>query len=143
MHRQILTAAAAGTLMVSATAAAELQGIVFELVGTNMVDPSIAGGDNYTVDVWAHLDDGNRLDAVAGNSTITKLINTSGTFYQQPFGGATSANNNDALWVSFPELEYDSFVTINCLSSQCGGANNAMQAVGIDFSDFEANGRFW
>ena len=74
MHRQILTAAAAGTLMVSATASADLQGIVFELVGTNMVDPALAGGDNYTVDVWAHLDDGNRLDAVAGNSTITKLI---------------------------------------------------------------------
>lgn len=139
MQCQFLTAAAAA-LMVGASAMADIQGLTFELVGANMVDPAVAGGDNYTVDVWAHIDDGNRVDAVAGNSKTTKLIATSGVFYQAMGAGALSTGNNEAFWGAFPDMEYDSFVTIGCLSSQCGGQSNALQAIGIDFDDFESNG---
>ena len=140
MQCQFITAAAAGVLMVGTPAMADAVGLSFDLVGVNLVDPAEAGGDNYTVDVYLELDAGNRLDAVAGNSSMAKLVATSTSFYQHSGSGALSTGNNDAFWGFFPSMEFDSFVTIGCMSSGCGGQTNALQSVGIDFSDFEAGG---
>ena len=74
MQCQFITAAAAGVLMVGTPAMADAVGLSFNLVGVNLVDPAEAGGDNYTVDVYLELDAGNRLDAVAGNSSMAKLV---------------------------------------------------------------------
>jgi hypothetical protein len=140
MHSQFLTVAAVSSLLLGTAAIADVNGVAFEFIGVNLVDPADAGGDNYTVDVYAVLDDGNRLDAVAGNSTTTKLIATGGTFYQNANCGPTSTNNNDAFWSFYPSMEFDSFVTIRCLSSGCSGDNNTLQNVGIDWTSFEAGG---
>ena len=75
-------AVAAGAVLLTGTALAEMQSITYRLVGTNMVD---SGGFNWTVDVIAVLDEGDRLDAVAGNSNNAKLIASSGGFYQNTF----------------------------------------------------------
>ena len=117
-----------------------MDGVDITLVGVNLVDPATAGGESYTVDVWAQMDTANRLDAVAGNSSTTKLITTGGTFWQSGFAGALSTANNEAFWASFPSMEFDSFITIGCWSSGCAGLDNTLQTVGIDFSEFEAGG---
>ena len=140
MHSQFLTVAAASSLLLGTAAVADITGVAFEFIGVNLVDPADAGGDNYTVDVYAVLDIGNRLDAVAGNSTTTKLIATGGTFYQNSFCGPTSPENNDAFWAFNPSMEFDSFVTIRCLSNSCSGDSNSLQNVGIDWTSFEAGG---
>ena len=139
MQGQFLTVAASA-LMVSAAAMGDMDGVDITLVGVNLVDPATAGGENYTVDVWAQMNTANRLDAVAGNSSTTKLITTGGTFWQSGFAGALSTANNEAFWASFPSMEFDSFITIGCWSSGCAGLDNTLQTVGIDFSEFEAGG---
>ncbi len=140
MQCQFITVAAAGVLLASAPAMGDAIGISFDLVGVNLVDAVEAGGENYTVDVYLSLDAGSRLDAVAGNSSMSKLVSTSTSFYQNTGSGALSTGNNDAFWDFFPSMEYDSFVTIGCLSAGCDGATNSVQSVGIDFADFEAGG---
>jgi hypothetical protein len=127
------TAVAAGAVLLAGTALADMQSITYRLVGTNMVD---TGGFNWTVDVIAVLDEGDRLDAVAGNSNNAKLIASSGGFYQNTFSGATSADNNEAFWALQPSMEFDSFVTIGLLSN----VDNNLQNIGIDFADFENGG---
>jgi len=139
MQCQFITAAATGVLMVGAPAMADAVGLSFDLVGVNLVDPAEAG-DNYTVDVYLEVDAGSRLDAVAGNSSMAKLVSTSTAFYQHPDAGAMSSANNDAFWGFVPSMEFDSFVTIGCMSSGCDGQTNALQTVGIDFTDFENGG---
>lgn len=126
-------AVAAGAVLLTGTALAEMQSVTYRLVGTNMVD---TGGFNWTVDVIAVLDEGDRLDAVAGNSNNAKLIASSGGFYQNTFSGATSADNNEAFWALQPSMEFDSFVTIGLLSN----VDNNLQNIGIDFADFENGG---
>jgi hypothetical protein len=98
-----------------------------------MVD---TGGFNWTIDVIAVLADGDRLDAVAGNSVSPKLISSTGGFYQNSFCGATSNENNQGFWPIQPSMEFDSFVTIGRLSN----VDNNMQNIGIDFTDFENGG---
>ena len=126
-------AVAAGAVLCAGTALADMQNVTYRLVGTNMVD---TGGFNWTVDVIAVLDEGDRLDAVAGNSVNPKLISSSGGFYQNTFAGATSADNNEAFWALQPSMEFDSFVTIGLLSN----VDNNLQNIGIDFTDFENGG---
>ncbi len=127
-------AAAAGAVLCAGTALAGMQGIDYNIVGTNLVD---TGGDfNWTVDVLAILDAGDRLDAVAGNQTTQKLISTNGSFYQNSFCGGTSMENNEGFWPMQPSMEFDSYVTIGLRSS----AGNSLQTIGIDFAPFEAGG---
>ena len=109
------------------------EGLTYSIVGSNLVDDSES---TWTVDVYAHLAADCRLDAVAGDANQDKMVSTTGTFYQHPFGGATSQSINPALFGSFPDLRYDSFVTIG-LTDQ---TDNALSDIGIDFSDFEAGG---
>ncbi|MDG2291764.1 MAG: M12 family metallo-peptidase, partial [Phycisphaerales bacterium] len=84
-------------------------GLSYSVVGSNLVDDSES---TWTVDVYAHLADDCRLDAVAGDANQDKMISTTGSFYQNTFGGATSQAINPALFSTFPDLRYDSFVTI-------------------------------
>ena len=75
-------AVAAGAVLCAGTALADMQNITYRLVGTNMVD---TGGFNWTVDVIAVLDEGDRLDAVAGNSANQKVISSSGGVLSELF----------------------------------------------------------
>ncbi len=128
-----LTLAAAGAVVCASTALGGMQGLEYRLVGTNLVD---TGEFNYTVDVFAVLDADNRLDAVFGNTQNSKVVSTDGVFYQNSFAGPTSTDNAQAFWALQPSMEFDSFVTIGRLSN----VDNALQTIGIDFTDFENGG---
>jgi len=90
-----------------------------------------------TYRVYANVDAGARIDAVFGNSTNELNIDVeNGGFVQSQYGGATSQDINAAFFPFFPELQYDTFVTIGLLDN--GG--NALNNVGIDWTDFENGG---
>ena len=76
------------------------------------------------------------LDAVYGDADNLLLISSTAGFYQNPFGGNTSADINPALYPAFPSLVNDSWVTIG-LEDNVG---NNMLNIGIDWSSFEAGG---
>jgi hypothetical protein len=105
----------------------------YVIVGENLVDDQ---DPTWTVDVYAEVEPGARLDAVAGDVNNPKMVSTTGSFYQNPFGGPTSQSINPALFDTFPDLEYDSFVTIELLTQE----DNALSNIGIDWTDFENGG---
>jgi MYXO-CTERM domain-containing protein len=94
-------------------------------------------GDTYQF--FADVDAGDQLNAVYGDAENALSISTTGTFYQNAFGGPTVASMNPAFFPIFPSMVYDSFVTIG-LETNVG---NAMLDIGIDFTDFEAGGTIW
>ena len=108
-------------------------GLSYTIVGSNLVADAES---TWTVDVFAHLAEDCRLDAVAGDINQDKMISTTGSFYQNTFGGATSQAINPALFGTFPDLRYDSFVTIG----RTDQTDNAMANIGINFNAFEAGG---
>ena len=108
-------------------------GLAYSIVGQNLVDDA---EPTWTVDVYAVLGDGCRLDAVAGDTSTTKMISTTSSFYQNQYGGNTSASINPALYSAFPDLRYDSFVTIGSLDQ----TGNNLADIGIDFNAFENGG---
>ena len=110
-----------------------LAGLSYSIVGTDLVDDA---EPTWTVDVYAELAEGCRLDAVAGDVNQSKMVSTTGSFYQNPYGGPTSASVNPALFDVFPDLRYDSFVTIG----RTDQIDNALSDIGIDFASFEAGG---
>ncbi|MCH2149946.1 MAG: hypothetical protein MK095_10990, partial [Phycisphaerales bacterium] len=70
-------------------------GLSYSIIGTNMVDDA---EPTWTVDVYAELAEGCRLDAVAGDYNMTKMVSTTGSFYQNLYGGPTSTSINPALF---------------------------------------------
>ena len=108
-------------------------GLSYTIVGANLVDDAES---TWTVDVHAHLAEDCRLDAVAGDVNQDKMISTTGSFYQNTFGGPTSQAINPALFSAFPDLRYDSFVTVG----RTDQTDNALSDIGISFDAFEAGG---
>ena len=127
------------SLVCGATVAtADLQELDYRIVANN----AVAGDNNWTVEIYAVLDDGSRLDAVAGDGKLDKRLAISGgSFYQSAFGGNTSTAINPVLIPTFPELEYDSWVTIGAMDSTGApySANNLLD-IGIDWTSFEGGG---
>jgi len=114
------------------------QGLAHSIIGTELVED-----DDFTwsVDVYALIGPGERLDAVAGDANQQKTITTSTSFHQDPLGGPTSQSINPALFETFPELRYDSFVTIGSLDSSGNPyPENALSDIGIDWNSFESGG---
>ena len=121
----------------AATAEFTFQGLDYRVVETN----AVSGDFNWTVEFYLVLNDDERLDAVAGDGINDKRLATSGTFYQNPFGGPTSTDINPLLFKNFPSLEYDSFVTVGAMDSTgYPYDNNALLNIGIDWTNFEDNG---
>ena len=113
------------------------QGMDYRVVETN----AVAGDFNWTVEFYVVLNADERLDAVAGDGINDKRLATSGTFYQNPFGGPTSMEINPLLYGNFPSLQYDSFVTLGAMDNTGHPYdNNALMNIGIDWSNFEDNG---
>ena len=52
------------------------------------------------------------VSSVYGNEGLPMAINTTTAFYQDDFGSTFASGVNPLLFGSFPELEYDSWVTI-------------------------------
>jgi sugar lactone lactonase YvrE len=101
-----------------------------------------SSGTTYeTVRLYARIEPGSRIDAVYGNGSGALSIQSSGAFFQEPFGGPTSQSVNEAFFAFVPELEWDSYVSIGCLYSNGHPfSENQMQDIGIDWSGFEAGG---
>ena len=59
---------------------------------------------------------------MSGEGSFGTQIRTSTSFYQHPLGGATPNSINPALYGAYPELEYDSYVTIGLTSQPDLGA---------------------
>ena len=105
---------------------------------TGLTSVNVDNGDGtWTAQIYANFSAAtDELDAVFGDAQNALSISTSGSFYQNALGGATSTSINPALIPLFPSLALDSWVTIG-LSDQ---TDNAMLNIGIDFTDFNAGG---
>ncbi|MFT6278760.1 MAG: hypothetical protein ACJAU0_001585, partial [Flavobacteriales bacterium] len=69
------------------------------------------------------------LSSIFGVAGSPLEVNTSTTFYQNPFGGVNGSSINVAFYAFFPELEFDSWVTIGRASSDDLGAQvNVVQS---------------
>jgi MYXO-CTERM domain-containing protein len=98
---------------------------------------TIHGDGTWTSRIYANFSaETDELDAVFGDAEDSLSINSDNGFYQNAFGGPTSADINPALYDAFPSLVNDSWVTIG-LEDNVG---NNMLNIGIDFDDFENNG---
>ncbi|MDP7005120.1 MAG: hypothetical protein QF718_02785, partial [Phycisphaerales bacterium] len=125
------------SLICGTAATGEFQGLDYRVVATN----AVAGDFNWTIEIYVVLNADERLDAVAGDGVNDKRLATSGMFYQHFLGGPTSTSINPALYGDFPELEYDSWVTIGAMDmTGYPYDNNALMNIGIDWTNFEDNG---
>jgi len=73
--------------------------------------------------------------AVYGLQDTALTITTTGSFYQDPLGGPLSTTINPILYPSFPNLPYDSWVTIGTEDN-----TGSVDYIGVDFIPFEAGG---
>ena len=69
-------------------------GIAWKVVGINLVDTP---QDTWTVDLYAMLGNGERIDAIAGNSNQLKTVTASEGFWQSTFGGPDLDRNQPNL----------------------------------------------
>jgi hypothetical protein len=128
MKINTLSIAAVGSL-IATTAMADYTGLSYTAVDN--------GDGTWTARIFAEFNAAtDELDAVFGDADNALSITSTYGFYQNDFGGATSADINPALYVAFPSLVLDSWVTIG-LEDQVG---NNMLNIGIDWADFENNG---
>ena len=84
------------------------QGLAYEVVGENTVE------GNTTYRVYAQFDTSAVVDMTAlfGNADYPWWTTTTGAFYQHPLGEDFGGNINPGFFSFFPELEYDSWLTI-------------------------------
>ncbi|MCH2199947.1 MAG: hypothetical protein MK081_14300 [Flavobacteriales bacterium] len=114
--------------------APSFSGLSYETVATG-----VAGGTYNTYRVYANFTNPfDQLVAVYGQDATPLSITSSGSFYQDAAGGAYSTDINAALYGSFPDLVYDSWVTIGAEDQ----AGNNLQDLGLDASGFEAGNDF-
>lgn len=130
--QKLLGVGMVSSILLGTAASADFQGLDYVITSENSVD----GDSNWTVRIYTVMDQGDRLDAVAGDETNNKTITTTGSFYQNAFGGPTSADINPGLYGPFPSLVYDSWVTIGFEDN----INNALSNIGIDWTNFESGG---
>ena len=106
-------------------------GLSFELVGENTTGP---GFDTYRVYAnFMHPDA--QLVAVYGLQDTALTITSTGSFYQDALGGPLATSIIPLLFSSFPDLEYDSWVTIGADDN-----TGSVDFIGADFVPFEAGG---
>ncbi len=130
-----ISAAAVSSVLAASAATADVS-VSAELVHLGNTGGTTQPGDVATYRLYANMDAGWRVDAVYGNSESSLDISANGLFYQNAFGGDTSAGINPALIFAFPSLAYDSWVSIG-LEDQTA---NAMNNIGIDFGAFNSAG---
>lgn len=126
-----LFAGCVGSLVLAGTATAEYTGLSYEIHAVDGI------ADTWTARIYVNFSDENdQLNAVYGDGDNPLEVGSTGGFYQNDFGGNTSASINPALYAAFPSLVYDSWATIG-LEDNVG---NAMGDIGIDWTDFAAGG---
>ena len=76
--------------------------------------PALAGQTTYRIyAVCENADD--FVSSVSGDATFPTNVSTTTSFYQDPFGANVGSNVNPALFSTFPDLKYDSWVTIGLI----------------------------
>ena len=119
---------AAGSLLATG-AMADYTEMSYEAVNNN--------DGTWTARIFANFDAAtDELDALYGDGSNLLHISSTTSFYQNTFGGNTSADINPALYDAFPSLRLDSWVTIG-LEDNVG---NNMLNIGMDWANFEAGG---
>ena len=103
------------------------------------------GQDDYTLTVEEHavdmipgqttyrvyvdlVNESDFLSSIYGNEDAPLSISTTSGFYNSAFGGITAAEINPALFAFFPELEFDSWLTIG-IDSQPEGNETAVSSL--------------
>ena len=84
--------------------------LLTEVVATH-TSGDLAGMTTYRVSIQT-LHETDFVTSVSGNSVNPTYIQTTSSFYQHVLGGATPANINPLLLPAFPNLTYDSWITI-------------------------------
>ena len=139
ISRFVIAAAVAVSGAMITPASGDLVGMSYEVVGENLIDP--VNGNCWTVRVYADVDPGNQLNAVAGNANTSKTVSTTDLFYQDVNAGPTSVDCNSNFFQFAPDMEWDSYVTIGALHANgFPFASNAMNSVGMDWVPFESGG---
>lgn len=106
-------------------------GLSYELVAENTTAP---GFDTYRV--YANfIDPAAQLVAVFGLQDTALSITTTSSFYQDALGGPLATSVNTLLFPTFPDLVYDSWVTIGSDNS-----TGSVDQIGVNFVPFEAGG---
>ena len=103
-------------------------------------DGDLAGMSTYRI--YAVLpQEGDFLSSISGEGAFSTQIRTSTSFYQHPLGASTPNFINPALFGGYPELEYDSYMTIG-LDQQpdLGAGEGAINVAGNWGNDFENGG---
>ena len=109
---------------------ASFDGLVAEAYQLNSVEQG-----THTFRVYAQFSNPNdQLISVFGTAASPLSVASSTSFYQDANGGPTSGGSNPLLFPGFPNLEWDSFVTIGSDDNNISG----FQTAGLDFSSFEA-----
>jgi len=85
------------------------------------------------------------VSAIAGDAEVASYLRTSTSFYQNPLGGLTAGAINPLFFGSFPDIQYDSWLTIGIDQAPVPGDGTAdvtiAQAAGDTWpQDFEAGG---
>ncbi len=111
---------------------ASFDGLVFETLELNSAGPGI-----HTFRVYAQFSNpSDQLVSIFGTSADPLSVTTTTSFYQDALGGPTAEAQNPLLFESFPNLEWDSYVTIGAEDNSGTG----VQTAGLDFGSFEAGG---
>ncbi|MCH2154113.1 MAG: hypothetical protein MK089_12300, partial [Phycisphaerales bacterium] len=137
VKRASVFAGSVAAIALASVASADFNGMAWQVVDNGGNNGN--GGDTYRL--YAMLDAGDRLDAVAGNETQGLSLAANGSFYQNDAGGPTSLSINSAFFGFVPSMEWDSYVTVGALHSDgFPYGSNALNDVGMDWSTFEAGG---
>lgn len=96
------------------------------------------GGTPHTYRVYAEMPDDFEMQIMYGDFTGDLNINTTTSFYQDIFGGPTTLNIDEIMIGSFPELGYDSWLTIG-MENSTGNIQNIFPDE-TAFSAWEAGG---
>jgi hypothetical protein len=111
---------------------ASFEGLVAEAYELNSVEQG-----THTFRVYAQFSNPNdQLISVYGTETNPISVTTTTTFYQDEMGGPTAEGTNELLFGGFPNLEWDSYVTIGSDNQNIAGFNS----IGMDYSTFNAGG---
>ena len=131
-HFSIFAGVATG-FVISSVGTAGFQGMAQQTVRT--------GAEGTTYRLYAVMDDGDRLDAVAGNSAQNLSLTAETGFYQNANGGPTSKEINSNFFAFVPSMEWDSYVTVGALYQDgTPFGSNELNNVGMEWGSFEGGG---
>lgn len=118
-------------LIAVASTAQQQASLVVEIVNNG----GLVQGSTYRL--WAKLSESDlTLHSVWGDEANPLSITSTSPFYQHPLGTQTSSGMNEALIALYPELTYDSYITLGYERS----SGNALWDIGIDFNSFNSGG---